>query len=109
MITIQYSNLALVNVTALKPGDLFQYADRHGSHTALLVENDAPRWASWLYLTGPHQFRMGDTGHGGALHYAQAPKVLRLGIHRDDLRVQIDQGQVKRAAAGTLRVGHLLI
>lgn len=109
MLTIQPNTLSVVQLTALKPGDLFQYSGQHGSYVAMLVQNETPHYASWLRLTGDRQFRMQDTGPAGSVHYARAPKVLRLGIQRSDLRVQIDQTHVKRAAAGTLHIGCLLI
>lgn len=109
MLTIQPNALSVVRLTALQPGDLFQYSGSHGNYTAMLVQNDGARYASWLRLTGKHPFRSEDTGRSGTLEYAQAPKVLRLGMNRDDLRVQVDQTKVKRAAAGTLQIGQLLI
>jgi hypothetical protein len=109
MLTIQPSALSMVRLTALEPGDLFQYSGSHGDYIAMLVENEAQQYASWLRLTGDQQFRMEDVGHGGAFHYVHAPKVLRLGIRCGDLRVRIDQARLVPAAAGTLQVGALLI
>src|SRR5690242_15115678 len=98
MLTIQ-PNVSVVQLTALKPGDVFQCSEGQRSYVAILVQNEDQQYASWLHLTGQHQFRMEDTGNGGLLHYAQAPKVLRLGIDLKDLRVQIDQTRITRARA----------
>ena len=100
MLTIQ-PNVSVVQLTALEPGELFQCPEGQGSYVAMLVQNEDQRYASWLHLTGQHQFRMEDTGSGGLLHYAQAPKVLRLGINRKDLRVRIDQTRIARAGVAT--------
>lgn len=109
MLTIQPSSLSLVVLTTLSPGDIFfQHSGQHGSHIGMLVRNDS-QYASWLRLTGKHQFRMEDTAGGGAYTHAHAPRVLRLGIHRNDLRFQIDQTSVTRPTMDTLRVGWLLI
>lgn len=109
MLTIQ-PNVSVVQLTALEPGELFQCPEGQGSYVAMLVENEAPRYVSWLHLSGKHQFRMENTGTGGSLHYAQAPKVLRLGIDRKNLHVQIDQTRIARAgAAAALSVGFLHI
>ena len=100
MLTIQ-PNVSVVQLTALEPGELFQCPEGQGSYVAMLVQNEDQQYASWLHLTGQHPFRMEHTGSGGLLHYAQAPKVLRLGINHKDLRVQIDQTRITRAGAVT--------
>lgn len=110
MLTIQPSSLSLVKLTKLSRGDFFiRHAGKRRSDIGIVIQNTPQQHASWLRLTGPQQFRMEDTGETGSVFYDLAPMVMRLGIQRDDLRVQIDQTRVTPAESGTLRVGCLLI
>jgi len=107
MLTCNASELSVVKITSLQPGDLFAYAGSGGSFIAVAVENDERQYFSWMRLTGDHPFFMEDLGQG-SLAYAQGHKVLNLALRWDQLQVQVDPTSISRAAdipTGGLVVG----
>jgi len=107
MLTCNASELSVVKITSLQPGDLFAYAGSGGSFIAVVVENEDGQYFSWMRLTGEHQFLMEDLGQGSR-DYGQAHKVMNLALRWDHLQVQIDQTSISRAvevSIGSLIVG----
>jgi hypothetical protein len=106
MMTINASALAVVQVTTLKPGDLFSVSGGGGDFIAAVVENDERRYMSWLRLTGKNRFLLDNIGDGN--FRTHAPKVLRLGLHWRDLQLRVDEARIRRISV-VPDVGCLLV
>lgn len=97
MLTCNASELSVVKITQLQPGDLFAYAGSQGRFTGVVIENEEGQYLSWMRLTGDHPFLMEDLDQGPRA-YNQAPKILNLSLRWDKLQMQIDQTSIARAA-----------
>jgi hypothetical protein len=95
MLTCNTSELSVVKITSLQPGDLFAYAGSDGRFTGVVVENEEGQYLSWMRLTGDHSFLMEELGQGPRA-YGHAHKVLNLSLRWDTLQVQIDQTSITR-------------
>lgn len=94
MITCNIDDLSIVKMTKLQPGELFAHSGGSGNFAGVVIENDDERFMSWMCLTGNNRFHL-QCLEGGVAR-AHSPNVLRLGIHWNELRVQIDETRVER-------------